>query len=522
MNIMNGYNRASLTDEVVIGKDILELVSSAMYLDPLTIYREYIQNAADAIDTARAVGVLDAEEMGRVDVSIDRQHRSVKIRDNGLGVPNSTFSKRLTAIGGSNKRGTSARGFRGVGRLTGLGYCQELVFRSRSVGDPVVQELHWDCRVFKKLLSDASYMGGLRDLIQAVVTVVEIAPEGWPDHFFEVELVKPLRLGRDNLLNHEAIALYLSQVAPVPFSPEFRFGPEIREHLTRHLGDLGEIYVYIDGADDPVYRPYRNSYSCGEGKRDEFNRFEPIVIEGRDGGVGAVGWLLHHSYYGSIPNAEGVSGLRARTGNIQVGDHRIFSDVFLENRFASWTVGEIHVIDPRVVPNGRRDDFEQNVHYDHLRSRMGEVGDRVSRMCRSSSMVRNRIRAFEIGALKVSEQLDILEQGAVSGAMAEALVKGINGEMFEIKRAAEANILNDATRTELTGHYSRLEHRLTKAAGQEANSAPGLVSLPEDERAVIEHMIALIYECSANRLAAKALVDRILARLGQSSFATGG
>ncbi len=41
---------------VVVGKDILELLSSAMYVDPLTIYREYIQNAADAIDQARHVG----------------------------------------------------------------------------------------------------------------------------------------------------------------------------------------------------------------------------------------------------------------------------------------------------------------------------------------------------------------------------------------------------------------------------------------------------------------------------------
>ena len=37
---------------VAVGKDILELLSSSMYVDPMTIYREYIQNAADAIDEA--------------------------------------------------------------------------------------------------------------------------------------------------------------------------------------------------------------------------------------------------------------------------------------------------------------------------------------------------------------------------------------------------------------------------------------------------------------------------------------
>ncbi len=44
------------SDMITIGKDVLELLSSAMYVDPLTIYREYVQNAADAIDEIRANG----------------------------------------------------------------------------------------------------------------------------------------------------------------------------------------------------------------------------------------------------------------------------------------------------------------------------------------------------------------------------------------------------------------------------------------------------------------------------------
>ena len=41
---------------IIVGKDILEVLSNAMYVDPLAIYREYIQNAADAIDEARRTG----------------------------------------------------------------------------------------------------------------------------------------------------------------------------------------------------------------------------------------------------------------------------------------------------------------------------------------------------------------------------------------------------------------------------------------------------------------------------------
>src|SRR3546814_14664393 len=44
---------ASPGDLVVIGKDILELLSSAMYTDPLTIYREYVQTSAEYIEVRR-------------------------------------------------------------------------------------------------------------------------------------------------------------------------------------------------------------------------------------------------------------------------------------------------------------------------------------------------------------------------------------------------------------------------------------------------------------------------------------
>src|ERR1700683_4931799 len=116
----------AIDSDVIVGKDILELLSSSMYLDPITIYREYVQNSADAIDQA------GGSTAGRVSIYVDATFRTIRIRDNGIGVPSTDFVKRLTAFGASKKRGTSARGFRGVGRLAGLGYCRELVFRSRA------------------------------------------------------------------------------------------------------------------------------------------------------------------------------------------------------------------------------------------------------------------------------------------------------------------------------------------------------------------------------------------------------
>lgn len=123
---------------IVIGKDVLELLSSSMYVDPMSIYREYVQNAADAIDQ-RATQV-QGRSPGHIQIRIDPTERRIVIRDNGTGLRAAEFATRLINLGASTKRGTSARGFRGVGRLAGLGYCQELVFRSQFEGELTTSE----------------------------------------------------------------------------------------------------------------------------------------------------------------------------------------------------------------------------------------------------------------------------------------------------------------------------------------------------------------------------------------------
>ncbi len=55
---------------------------------------------------------------------------------------------------------------------------------------------------------------------------------------------------------------------------------------------------------------------------------------------------------------------------------RIFSP---ETRFNGWAVGEIHVVDRRIVPNGRRDHFEQNAHYTNLVNQLGPIAREIAK-----------------------------------------------------------------------------------------------------------------------------------------------
>ena len=72
-----------------------------------------------------------------------------------------------------------------------------------------------------------------------------------------------------------------------------------------------------------------------------------------DGAPAAVGWLVHHEYDGAVPVGTGFKGVRLRVGNVQIGGHALLEGLFTEARFNSWSIGEVHVLDRRVVPNAR-------------------------------------------------------------------------------------------------------------------------------------------------------------------------
>lgn len=497
---------------IFVGKDILEVLSSAMYVDPLAIYREYVQNAADAIDEARAAAVLGSNESGVVEIEIDSEKRTATIRDNGIGIPSAEFETRMASFGGSAKRGTNARGFRGVGRLSGLAYCQELVFRSRSAGESFVSEFRWDCRKAKTLLRSTDSSGDdLGSVVAQSVQVRRVDGSKYPEHFFDVELRGVPRLRNDWLLNPTVLEEYLSQVAPVPFAPQFRYADDIAAMLREHTG-ITNITLKIAGS-DPTFRPYRDSFEVFGGV-DTFQELQRIRIPGSDGGTAAIGWILHHGYKGAVPNAS-LKGLRLRSGNIQVGDGAILEHLFAETRFNSWCVGEVHVIDPRIVPNGRRDHYEQNVHYTNLINQLSPIAREISTRCRLSSIRRNWLRQFGRQQDQVRRELAIIKQGSLSAVERQLLASQIQQVLDSMDKALLKDVLKPDAST-LTPVLAKLRGDLAKVNTSNYR-AKVLSKLAPAKRRVYEQVFALLYECSTDKASTKLLVDRMLARLARNN-----
>lgn len=365
------------------GRQILDIVTSGMYNEPLMIYREYVQNAADSIDSAISTGLL-GQGKGRITIDVDGKERRVTIEDNGRGMIFSDARERLCSIGISSKDQIQHRGFRGIGRLGGLAYCENLTFETRASQDEPVTIVRWDGKALQNALRAEDAEDDVVAAINACVSVRTEKRLEEPCHFFRVRMEGVNSFHCDDLMTLTAIREYISKVAPVPFSSEL-FSPA--EEVLQHLREVPGYRTYnISVNGEPVFRPHQDDIEVTAKQIDRINGVKTFIIsfEGREIGRG---WLGETSLLGAIPPRIAMRGLRVLQGNIQIGDEKFFIDHFLEPRFASWYIGEVH-LSYSVKANARRDGFEHTKEYEAVLGWASAVAGRLSKQCRDFSKAR--------------------------------------------------------------------------------------------------------------------------------------
>ena len=127
-------------------------------------------------------------------------------------------------------------------------------------------------------------------------------------------------------------------------------------------------------------------------------------------------------------------------------------------------------------------------------------------------MRRNRVKFFQIGESKVLEQLDILDQNAVSNQQTKLIRHDVRATLFEIKKVAQSELLSTEKREELLTRWTNINDKLM-TAGSQINGADPFEGFSRKEGEIYRNFISLIYKCSTNRIAAKSLVDRIIATI---------
>jgi len=372
--------------KIRIGKQMIEIITTGMYSDPRMILREYVQNAVDSIDVAEAEGILLSRE-GIILITLDGRNRTITIEDNGVGISNDQVEEVLCSLGCSPKEDTGLRGFRGVGRLGGLGYCDQVSFETRSGVRDKIAKVMWDSLKLKGLISHKNNRNDLAKNIQGSIEIDfhEAAPDD-PKHFFRVTLINVHRFHKDVLMNVKNARKYLSQTVPVPYNDElFPIAREIREKLS--VIDGFQTYtIFLN--EKQLFRPYELKIDIGPKRQDEIKEIKWISFHDHNGALIGRGWVAITDFLASLPTRIEMRGIRVRQGNIAVGDEYFLSDYFSEKRFATWQIGEIHLKNS-VKLNARRDGFEHTPDYERFIERVFAVCQYLSGLCRTYSKKRS-------------------------------------------------------------------------------------------------------------------------------------
>lgn len=344
--------------ETKIGKDVIESLTLGMYEDSRFIYREYIQNSADQIDKAVAEDLLHSLQDGKIEMNINQTTRTISIFDNATGIESNQVQAILKNIAQSTKDRTKNKGFRGIGRLGGLAYCDKLIFETSFKGEAIKSYLLWDAQKLKAIINNRATKEEATTVIDEV-TDFYTEKEEIESHYFKVTLEG---ISNKILLDKEHIYQYLSMVAPVSYNKGFIYKNKIYDKAKELSYNMDEYPVFLNK--DKVYKSYTTSIYKGENgnksKIDEVYDIETYEIRNSKYKLLAWGWYSISQFKKVIPSINNARGLRLRKGNIQIGLENTLIKLFSETRGTNYFFGEIHAVSSELIPNARRDYFLDN------------------------------------------------------------------------------------------------------------------------------------------------------------------
>lgn len=484
-----------------IGAFVLETLTTGMYTNPLDTLREYVQNSYDSIRESEKNGIF-LSGAGRIEISVDEKARILTLHDNGTGISTDAIHSRLINIGMSSKRVEIDAGFRGIGRLAGIAYCKRLVFQTKADGESDISSVVFDCEELRRAMSPR--MKQVKELADVIGSHANITVEKTRNksHFFEVRMEGINEAGQP-FLDVKQLDTYLSQVAPVDLDPQsFHHAGTIYKWLKEHSINIPVVSIIISSGSTnyEVFKPYRKvTYTTLKDRlKIHVNsiRFFPEKA-GHDSPFW--GWYAETNCPGTFGDDK-VAGFRLRKSNIGIGMTDRMTEIFAEAsesyaRLNKYFMGEIHIQEPNVVPNARRDGFEDSPEWAAIRKSLIEFARERSREVHQLSQARNQDIGRLLGSAEneISEAAKKRKTGLASkdekGKVLEKLDKQI--EKLDAARKVDRN---DNERNELDCFLNKLYKTRqiidneTDFMGQKLNSA-----LDKKQQKIIREIIGILY-----------------------------
>ncbi len=431
--------RRAVSFDPFFGGFILETLTVGMYGEARNAIREYIQNGFDSVQRAIHELQILPRGQGLIEIELSHDRKRLTIRDNGAGLPTKTAATVLTRVGASSKSHRKHAGFRGIGRLAGIVFSDTVIFSTKAKGENEQSSVVFDAKTMREAMGPN--MGSKKsavDVMNRCVKAYRGPTNATNDHFFEVSL-DGLRDAPEECYSANELYDFVSQVAPVPYPDDFPYREELRraEDISGIL--IEEVQITIrDGRDDPqsVRKRYGAMYSFDSGSvrlTDCDVHHSPTKKWWA--------WIGKKEESGAYTDTR-VSGLRVRVRNIQINGKEVIRDIFRDHartheRFQDYFLGEIFVQPSALVPNARRDGFEEDATWKSIRTELATV-----------------IRGLGSEAYRISNQ------GQLSINALSRRLKETNKELNVLRRT---NFDNTDRVIKLSTRVTTLQKRVAKA-----------------------------------------------------------
>ena len=133
--------------------------------------------------------------------------------------------------------------------------------------------------------------------------------------------------------------------------------------------------------------------------------------------------------------------------------------LFEEDRFNRWCVGEVHVLDSRIIPNGRRDYFERDPHLRNLENHLFQIFRHITARCRSASSNRNTEKKLVSTFVDLEAMYDLASSGCLSPDDSKAFIGRALAQITKARQdipSAEVGGLNSEKLDQVEAKLSNL------------------------------------------------------------------
>ncbi len=339
-----------------IGAEIISILTRGMYPDPRDALREYIQNGVDA---------------GADQIEVRIRSNTIAITDDGAGM-NETVMRNAIRVGISDKNPHAEVGFRGIGIYSAFHLCDELRIYSRTRDDNVPRVLVFGFKSMRDLLEQqqldrvneritADELVDLQAILQNNIRLRTLKPDDLAHHGTRVEMSGLEPSFFQSLSKFDEVANYLRQVVPLHFDAnKFKWAKQIENKIKATCSQHGaqfrlvSLLLQVNKKEEKLYRPYRDDLFSDTPHRPIFRE-----VKSKDEFFGVVWGCLNPARKKIQERA--LRGFLLTKQGFALGERSDMARHFgKRTTYFDRYIGEIIVVEPGLLPNAARTDFEHS------------------------------------------------------------------------------------------------------------------------------------------------------------------